>query len=232
MKISSSSASYLIEGHIRTVPNSNEDVTAFWDHCFREIGSHFEPVRAERLAPIISRFREQNVSTVLDMGCGCGRWSIPLAQEGFTVTAVDISKEAIDLLKAWAIESGLKIAVKVSTAQYLAVCNGPFDAVVCNSVLDHMTYADAALSIANIRHVLRIDGIAFLAFDGLDEADGGSFESLADGSRVYTSGNRKGMIWRFFSDNEIRTLAKDFELTQFDVRVNGSREVWLRRVIV
>ncbi len=209
-----------------------EDVTAFWDRCFREIGSQFEPVRAERLAPIIARVREQNVCTVLDMGSGCGRWSIPLAQEGFAVTAVDISKEAIDLLKAWAMKLGLNTAVNVSAAQYLTVCDGPFDAVVCNSVLDHMTYADAALSIANIHHILKIDGIAFLAFDGPDESDTDSFESLADGSRVYTSGNRKGMIWRFFSDKEIRTLVKGFELTQFDVRVNGSREVWLHKAIV
>lgn len=209
-----------------------EDVTAFWDRCFREIGSHSEPVRAERIAPIISRFREQNVSTVLDMGSGCGRWSIPLAQEGFAVTAIDISKEAIHILEIWAEKLGLKIRVNVSAAQYPTIADAPFDAVVCNSVLDHMTHADAALSMANIHRILKIDGIAFLAFDGPDESETHSFESLADGSRVYTSGNRKGMIWRFFSDNEIRTLVKDFELTQFDVRVNGNREVWLRKVIV
>jgi cyclopropane fatty-acyl-phospholipid synthase-like methyltransferase len=214
------------------VPIPIEDVTAFWNRCFREIGSQFEPVRAERLAPVIARFRQQNVSTVLDMGSGCGRWSIPLAQEGFAVTAVDISKEAIDLLEAWAIKLGLKIAVNVAAAQCLTITYAPFDAVVCNSVLDHMTYADAALSMANIHHVLKIDGIAFLAFDGPDESDTESFESLADGSRLYTSGNRKGMIWRFSSEKEIRTLVKDFELTQFDVRVNGCREVWLRRAIV
>jgi 2-polyprenyl-3-methyl-5-hydroxy-6-metoxy-1,4-benzoquinol methylase len=214
------------------VPNSNKEVTAFWDRCFREIGSRFEPVRAERLAPIIARLRERKVSTVLDVGSGLGRWSIPLAREGFAVTAVDISKEAIDLLEGWARKLGLKIAVNVSAAQYLTVCDGQFDAVVCNSVLDHMTYADAALSVASVYRVLKINGIAFLAFDGLEKSDRDSFESLADGSRVYTSGNQKGMIWRFFSEKEIRTLVKDFELTQFDVRENGSREVWLRKAIV
>ena len=209
-----------------------DDVTAFWNRCFREIDSHSEPVRAERIGPIIARFREQNVSTVLDLGSGYGRWSIPLAQEGFAVTAVDISKEAIDLLKAWAMRLGLTIADNVNAAQYLTICDGPFDAVVCNSVLDHMTYADAALSMTNIHHILKIDGIAFLAFDGPDESDTDSFESLADGSRVYMSGNRKGKIWRFFSDKEIRTLVKEFELTQFDSRANGSREVWLRKATV
>jgi cyclopropane fatty-acyl-phospholipid synthase-like methyltransferase len=211
---------------------SIEDVTAFWDRCFREIDSHPEPARAERLAPIIARFHEQKVSTILDMGCGCGRWSIPLVQEGFAVTAVDISKEAIDLLEAWAEELGLKVAVNVSAAQYVTVCDGPFDAVICNSVLDHMTYIDAAQSMANIYRVLRIDGIAFLTFDGPDESDTGNFELLADGSRVYSSGIRQGMIWRFFSDMEIRELVRDFELTQFDVGANGNREVWLRKIIV
>ncbi len=165
------------------------------------------------------------------MGSGLGRWSIPLAREGFAVTAVDISKEAIDLLEGWARKLGLKIAVNVSAAQYLTVCDGQFDAVVCNSVLDHMTYANAALSMDNIHRILKIDGIAFLTFDGPGESDTDNFESLADGSRVYDAGNRKGMIWRFFPDMEIRTLVKDFELTQFNVGVNGSREIWLRKAI-
>jgi 2-polyprenyl-3-methyl-5-hydroxy-6-metoxy-1,4-benzoquinol methylase len=218
-------------GHIRAVSLSIKDVTAFWDRRFREIGSEFGAVRAERIAPIIARLQEHRVSTVFDMGCGCGRWSIPLAQEGFAVTAVDISEEAINLLKAWAIKSGLKIKVNISAAQHLTECDGPYDAVVCSSVLDHMTFADAVLSIANIHRILKIDGIAFLAFDGLDESDADDFESLADGSRVYTSGNRKGMIWRFFSNEEIRRLVRDFKLTQFDVRANSSREIWLRKAI-
>jgi|GEM_PF-5432645 len=68
-----------------------EDVTAIWDRCFREIGRHSKPVRAERTVPIIARLREQNVSTVLDLGSGCGRWSIPLTQDGFAATTIAIT---------------------------------------------------------------------------------------------------------------------------------------------
>lgn len=34
---------------------------------------------------------------------------------------------------------------------------------------------------------------------------------------------------RFLSEDEIKTLVEDFELSQFEVRENGSREIWLRK---
>jgi len=208
---------------------SPEELASFWNRSFRRLDGCLPPVRSERIEPILRRLREQKVSAVLDIGSGYGRWSIPLAREGFTVTAVDISEEAINLLNTWTSQQGLRVTTAVGTAQQLTLSDQQFDAILCVSVLDHMTHADAVLSAAHIRRLLRVGGIAFVTFDGLDESEVDDFELLADGSRVYTSGSRKGMLWRFFSDDEIRTLVEDFEPSQFEVRENGNREFWLRK---
>lgn len=54
---------------------------------------------------------------VLDLGCGDGRIALFLAENGFDVTAVDISKTAIDKLERLANERDLFVTTKVQDMQ-------------------------------------------------------------------------------------------------------------------
>ena len=93
-----------------------------------------------------------------------------LSKAGFRVTAVDISSEAIRRVKTWANEEKLSIDTKVCLAQEIhSLMDKDFDAVICNSVLDHMTFADASKVMQGIKDVLKLGGIAYLSFDGLEE---------------------------------------------------------------
>ena len=186
----------------------------------------------ERLAPIIARLRRHQVRTILDLGSGYGRWSIPLAQAGFAVTAVDISAEALRLLDEWAQRIGLRVETIASAAQNLKVLESSFDAVICNSVFDHVTPADAAICVKNIYRSLKTGGIAYLCFDGIGEKEKTKFDSLADGSRVYLSGSQEGMLWRFYFDTEIKGLVAGAELLHFSYRANGAREIWIRKMSI
>lgn len=51
----------------------------------------------------------QQKGTVLDLGCGQGRDSIPIAKMGYDVIAVDHSKVGIEALKRTALAAGVKI---------------------------------------------------------------------------------------------------------------------------
>ena len=46
---------------------------------------------------IADLFQEENVNSVLDLGCGMGRHSIYLAKRGFAVTATDISSKGTQI---------------------------------------------------------------------------------------------------------------------------------------
>ena len=46
---------------------------------------------------------------VLDLACGPGRHSIPLAKKGFAVTAVDRSKYLLEKARSYALETGMQI---------------------------------------------------------------------------------------------------------------------------
>jgi ubiquinone/menaquinone biosynthesis C-methylase UbiE len=201
----------------------------FWEKCFADSDFDFKLPPSRNVLGVIKRLQEYQVHKILDLGCGSGRWSVALARVGFQVKAVDISSEAIKKVKKWAKEEGLSIETEVCSASELLSKSVDFDAVICNSVLDHMPFIEASKAILNIENILRPGGIAHISFDGLEEGNEKEFVLLDDGTRRYISGKRKGMLWRFYSNKEIKTLCKNLEILELIVRSNGKRDVWIRK---
>lgn len=59
----------------------------------RGIAKNLEFLQKYQLSPT-------NSGVAVDLGAGCGFQSIPLAQLGFRVTAIDLDKKLLDELKA------------------------------------------------------------------------------------------------------------------------------------
>jgi len=214
----------------RIIRNILEENRKFWDEIFKDSDFDYKNYRSDKILEVIKRLREYNVQRVLDLGCGFGIWSIALLKAGFKVTACDISKEAIKIVREWAQREGLSIDTLISPAQELEL-EGGFDAVICNSVLDHMPYKEAVKALQNIERILNPGGLAYITFDG-DREEEEDFVLLEDGTRVYTSGKRRGMLWRFYSNGEIKTLlesCRNMEIMEFVKRNDRRREVWVRR---
>ncbi len=76
---------------------------------------------------------------LLDIGCGGGLLSEPMARLGFAVTAVDASEEGLGAARAHAAEVGLAIDYRCATAEaLLAAGDGPFDVVLNMEVIEHV----------------------------------------------------------------------------------------------
>jgi SAM-dependent methyltransferase len=67
---------------------------------------------------------------VLDVACGTGNTSIPLARAGAHVTGVDIASNLLEQARARAAAEGLDITFEEGDAEQLSYPNASFDAVV------------------------------------------------------------------------------------------------------
>lgn len=77
--------------------------TQFWDSFYKEHKDKDIPFFCDRVDEHLKKYVENKMierGRVLEIGCGNGRNAIYLAKQGFSVTAVDLSEEAI----RWAIQ--------------------------------------------------------------------------------------------------------------------------------
>lgn len=85
--------------------------------------------------------------TLLDVGCGGGLLSEPLARMGFSVTGIDAGDKNVAMAALHAEQSGLGIDYRVTTPEALDPAQA-FDVVLCMEVVEHVpdvaVFLDAA----------------------------------------------------------------------------------------
>jgi 2-polyprenyl-6-hydroxyphenyl methylase / 3-demethylubiquinone-9 3-methyltransferase len=98
---------------------------------------------------------------LLDIGCGGGILSEPLAQLGATVVGVDPSPTNIAVAQHHAAERGLAVDYRCTTAEALAAAGEAFDVVLAMEVIEHV--ADADLFVELAAAMVKPGGLIFLA---------------------------------------------------------------------
>ncbi len=81
----------------------------------------------------------------LDIGCGGGLVSEPLARMGANVVGIDGSPETIGVAALHAVEAGLRIDYRVASAESLAEEQERFDLVLALEVVEHVADVEAFL---------------------------------------------------------------------------------------
>lgn len=207
-----------------------EEQARFWERQFFETPPDW--TLADRdWSWLVERLRAAGAKTVLDVGFGRGYWSVALARAGFQLTAVEISSLAVEHLRRWAAEEGLAIEAFVCPAQELPL-DRSFDAAIANTVLDHMFKGEAEEAVRRIHVALRPGGLFFLSMDGPpdEELRNSPREVFPDGTWLFLEGKGAGMLWRYWSDEEILSLLSGFAVEEFSVQPeDGLRRVWARK---
>lgn len=98
---------------------------------------------------------------LLDIGCGGGLLSEPMARLGASVVGVDPSEKNIGTASVHAGEVGLDIDYRVGTAEHLAAAGETFDVILNMEVIEHV--ADPAAFAQTCTGMLRPGGLMVVA---------------------------------------------------------------------
>ena len=117
---------------------------------------HFDRREAARGA-----LRRLEGLSVLDVGCGGGLISEPLARMGARVTGLDPAVENIEAARRHAAGQGLAIDYRAGRVEELAAAGRTFDAVVCLEVLEHVP--DPGAFLAALANLVRPGGLMLMS---------------------------------------------------------------------
>jgi ubiquinone/menaquinone biosynthesis C-methylase UbiE len=104
---------------------------------------------------------------ILDVGGGPGRYAIALAQQGYAVTLVDLSKRCLEFAKEKAEEAGVKLTsyAHINATNLKQIPRASFDIVLLMGPMYHLlTSKDRRKAINESRRVLKSNGIIFASF--------------------------------------------------------------------
>ncbi|MDE2016748.1 MAG: bifunctional 2-polyprenyl-6-hydroxyphenol methylase/3-demethylubiquinol 3-O-methyltransferase UbiG [Hyphomicrobiales bacterium] len=99
--------------------------------------------------------------TALDVGCGGGIVSEPMARQGFAMTGIDAARATIAAARRHAEDGGLDIDYRVATVAELADEGRRFDLVLALEVVEHVV--DPARFVAELARVVAPGGLVALS---------------------------------------------------------------------
>jgi SAM-dependent methyltransferase len=100
-------------------------------------------------------------ATLLDAGCGTGRYARELARRGYTVEGVDQSPELIEIARQFVGPDGHSVSFRVGDLLDLPAAE--YDGILCRGVLNDFVDDDARRSVfAAFAGLLRREGVLIL----------------------------------------------------------------------
>ena len=124
----------------------------------------FNPVRISYIRDnVLSHFNKEDFKglNILDIGCGGGLLSEPMARLGADVTSIDASQKNIKIASLHSKQSELKIDYQCTSAEELAKKAKKFDVVLNMEVIEHV--ADVESFMQACCHLVKPGGLMFIA---------------------------------------------------------------------
>ncbi|HYC01668.1 MAG TPA: bifunctional 2-polyprenyl-6-hydroxyphenol methylase/3-demethylubiquinol 3-O-methyltransferase UbiG [Azospirillaceae bacterium] len=98
---------------------------------------------------------------LVDIGCGGGLLSEPLARMGATMVGIDAAEENVKTATAHAIQTGTPVDYRATTAEDLAASGETFDAVLALEVIEHVS--DVPLFLESCARLMKPGAPLFMA---------------------------------------------------------------------
>lgn len=112
--------------------------------------------RLDFIVQSLKKYSTKKDTWGLDLGCGRGNITVPLAYLGYNMMGIDISPENIRIAKSKQITRDNPLLF-IGDAENLTLERADFDFVVCSEILEHLNHPEYALN--SIREILKEKGV-------------------------------------------------------------------------
>jgi SAM-dependent methyltransferase len=192
----------------------------FWDQFFRQrldSGTDLD-WGGQWTGPFLTPLREAGVRSILELGCGTGNDAARLASEGYSVTAVDWSAEAIGHARArFAPVARFMVA---DITRRLPFPDADFDAVMSNVALHMFPDSVTRAVFAEVGRLVRAGGLFVFHVNALEDRPLRARRLPARELEPDYVVEESGQTMHFFSDGYLREL------------LGGWQELQLARVTI
>ncbi|WP_340820117.1 class I SAM-dependent methyltransferase [Methanolobus sp. WCC4] len=147
-------------------------------------------------------------SRVLDLGCGNGRFLLPLSKK-YESIGTDVSATAVHRARSYLFKNKSQAECLVSSITSLPFSDNSFDVILCLGVLQHLLEDERKTAISEIKRVMADNAVLVLEVFGTEDMRYGGEAIEKDTFR-----RKSGIIYHYFTQEEISSLLSGFEIME------------------
>ncbi len=156
-------------------------------------------------------------SMLLDLGCGTGRYLLPLSRKYDYVVGTDVSANAVLRARSYLRKNNSRVTFGgegmaeclISSITCLPFSDSSFDAVMCLGVLQHLFEAERRLAMDEVKRILKSGGIFIIEVFGVRDMRYGGDE-IEKG----TFCRKSGIVYHYFTKEEVTSLLCAFDILE------------------
>lgn len=147
------------EGWVSSKSNNRTEAIARFDRLWLQNPEQFNPERncmeQERIERTAALFPELNGCVAADLGCGLGTLSRLMRDAGATVTAVDVSANALKALKEW---DATRISAEQDYVPRTKLIDDSYDLALGTELVAYLPHQEYRLFMSELARLVKPDG--------------------------------------------------------------------------
>ncbi|MBF0316429.1 MAG: methyltransferase domain-containing protein [Oligoflexia bacterium] len=146
----------------------------FWNQAYSD-GSYLTQwdydYPSQELIGVLSAINLLPGSKILDLGCGGGRDAIYMAQQGFSVSGIDLSAAAVEIAQRRAIDLNTTVDWRVGNVLNLPFANNSFEMITDRACFHHISHQDRTQYAIEVSRILSVGGLLLIRGSYHENAD-------------------------------------------------------------